>query len=158
MGIHVKKTGNQDIGAIKLVDSKTDKLKDINAVFWKNMMIWPRDSKYLFWSSNNKNHDFISVDSNFDRNGIHVSAASHIITLYVRSCVKYWHGRYPFKVVPYQNWVTAPNIVYPIGWNIKTAEKHDYDALFDLNISGNVSTSSSRTTYVSLWQIDTKDE
>nr|DAM31467.1 MAG TPA: hypothetical protein [Ackermannviridae sp.] len=158
MGIYVKKTGNQDIGAIKLVDSKTDKLKDINAVFWKNMMIWPRDSKYLFWSSNNKNHDFISADSDFDRNGIHVSAASHIITVYVRSCVKYWHGRYPFKVVPYQNWVTAPNIVYPIGWNIKTAEKHDYDALFDLNISGNVSTSSSRTTYVSLWQIDSKDE
>lgn len=158
MGIYVKKTGNQDIGAIKLVDSKTDKLKDINAVFWKNMMIWPRDSKYLFWSSNNKDHDFISVDSDFDRNGIHVSAASHIITVYVRSCVKYWYGRYPFKVVPYQNWVTAPNIVYPIGWNIKTAEKHDYDALFDLNISGNVSTSSSRTTYVSLWQIDTKDE
>lgn len=158
MGIYVKKTGNQDIGAIKLVDSKTDKLKDINAVFWKNMMIWPRDSKYLFWSSNNKNHDFISVDSNFDRDGIHVSAASHVVTVYVRSCVKYWHGRYPFKVVPYQNWVTAPNIVYPIGWNIKTATKHEYDALFDLNISGNVSTSSSRTTYVSLWQIDSKDE
>ena len=158
MGIYVKKTGNQDIGAIKLVDSKTDKPKDINAVFWKNMMIWPRDSKYLFWSSNNKNHDFISVDSDFDRNGIHVSAASHVVTIYVRSCVKYWHGRYPFKVVPYQNWVTVPNIVYPIGWNIKTAEKHDYDALFDLNISGNVSTSSSRTTYVSLWQIDSKDE
>ena len=158
MAIYVKKTGNQDIGAIKLVDSKTDKLKDINAVFWKNMMIWPRDSKYLFWSSNNKNHDFISIDSAFDRNGIHVSAASHVVTIYVRSCVKYWHGRYPFKVVPYQNWVTAPNIVYPIGWNIKTAEKHEYDALFDLNISGNVSTSSSRTTYVSLWQIDSKDE
>lgn len=158
MGIYVKKTGNQDIGAIKLVDSKTDKLKDINAVFWKNMMIWPRDSKYLFWSSNNKNHDFISVDSNFDRDGIHVSAASHVVTVYVRSCVKYWHGRYPFKVVPYQNWVTAPNIVYPIGWNIKTATKHEYDALFDLNISGNVSISSSRTTYVSLWQIDSKDE
>lgn len=158
MAIYVKKTGNQDIGAIKLVDSKTDKLKDINAVFWKNMMIWPRDSKYLFWSSNNKNHDFISIDSDFDRNGIHVSAASHVVTIYVRSCVKYWHGRYPFKVVPYQNWVTAPNIVYPIGWNIKTATKHEYDALFDLNISGNVSTSSSRTTYVSLWQIDSKDE
>lgn len=158
MAIYVKKTGNQDIGAIKLVDSKTDKLKDINAVFWKNMMIWPRDSKYLFWSSNNKNHDFISIDSAFDRNGIHVSAASHVVTIYVRSCVKYWHGRYPFKVVPYQNWVTAPNIVYPIGWNIKTATKHEYDALFDLNISGNVSTSSSRTTYVSLWQIDSKDE
>lgn len=158
MAIYVKKTGNQDIGAIKLVDSKTDKLKDINVVFWKNMMIWPRDSKYLFWGSNNKNHDFISIDSSFDRNGIHVSAASHVVTIYVRSCVKYWHGRYPFKVVPYQNWVTAPNIVYPIGWNIKTATKHEYDALFDLNISGNVSTSSSRTTYVSLWQIDTKDE
>lgn len=158
MGIYVKKTGNQDIGAIKLVDSKTDKLKDINAVFWKNMMIWPRDSKYLFWSSNDKNHDFISIDSNFDRDGIHVSAASHVVTVYVRSCVKYWHGRYPFKVVPYQNWVTAPNIVYPIGWNIKTATKHEYDALFDLNILGNVSTSSSRTTYVSLWQIDSKDE
>lgn len=158
MAIYVKKTGNQDIGAIKLVDSKTDKLKDINAVFWKNMMIWPRDSKYLFWSSNNKNHDFISIDSDFDRNGIHVSASSHVVTIYVRSCVKYWHGRYPFKVVPYQNWVTAPNIVYPIGWNIKTATKHEYDALFDLNISGNVSTSSSRTTYVSLWQIDSKDE
>lgn len=158
MGIYVKKTGNQDIGAIKLVDPKTDKLKDINAVFWKNMMIWPRDSKYLFWSSNNKNHDFISVDSDFDRDGIHVSAASNVVTIYVRSCVKYWHGRYPFKVVPYQNWVTAPNIVYPIGWNIKTATKHEYDALFDLNISGNVSTSSSRTTYVSLWQIDSKDE
>lgn len=158
MAIYVKKTGNQDIGAIKLVDSKTNKLKDINAVFWKNMMIWPRDSKYLFWSSNNKNHDFISIDSDFDRNGIHVSAASHVVTIYVRSCVKYWHGRYPFKVVPYQNWVTAPNIVYPIGWNIKTATKHEYDALFDLNISGNVSTSSSRTTYVSLWQIDSKDE
>lgn len=158
MAIYVKKTGNQDIGAIKLIDSKTDKLKDINAVFWKNMMIWPRDSKYLFWSSNNKNHDFISIDSDFDRNGIHVSAASHVVTIYVRSCVKYWHGRYPFKVVPYQNWVTAPNIVYPIGWNIKTATKHEYDALFDLNISGNVSTSSSRTTYVSLWQIDSKDE
>lgn len=158
MAIYVKKTGNQDIGAIKLVDSKTDKLKDINAVFWKNMMIWPRDSKYLFWSSNNKNHDFISIDSAFDRNGIHVSAASHVVTIYVRSCVKYWHGRYPFKVIPYQNWVTAPNVVYPIGWNIKTATKHEYDALFDLNISGNVSTSSSRTTYVSLWQIDSKDE
>ena len=158
MAIYVKKTGNQDIGAIKLVDSKTDKLKDINAVFWKNMMIWPRDSKYLFWSSNNKNHDFISIDSDFERNGIHVSASSHVVTIYVRSCVKYWHGRYPFKVVPYQNWVTAPNIVYPIGWNIKTATKHEYDALFDLNISGNVSTSSSRTTYVSLWQIDSKDE
>lgn len=158
MAIYVKKTGNQDIGAIKLVDSKTDKLKDINAVFWKNMMIWPRDSKYLFWGSNNKNHDFISIDSDFDRNGIHVSASSHVVTIYVRSCVKYWHGRYPFKVVPYQNWVTAPNIVYPIGWNIKTATKHEYDALFDLNISGNVSTSSSRTTYVSLWQIDSKDE
>ena len=158
MAIYVKKTDNQDIGAIKLVDSNTDKLKDINAVFWKNMMIWPRDSKYLFWSSNNKNHDFISIDSAFDRNGIHVSAASNVVTIYVRSCVKYWHGRYPFKVVPYQNWVTAPNIVYPIGWNIKTAEKHEYDALFDLNISGNVSTSSSRTTYVSLWQIDSKDE
>lgn len=158
MAIYVKKTGNQDIGAIKLVDSKTDKLKDINAVFWKNMMIWPRDSKYLFWSSNNKNHDFISIDSAFDRNGIHVSAASNVVTIYVRSCVKYWHGRYPFKVVSYQNWVTAPNIVYPIGWNINTATKHEYDALFDLNISGNVSTSSSRTTYVSLWQIDSKDE
>lgn len=158
MAIYVKKTGNQDIGAIKLVDSKTDKLKDINAVFWKNMMIWPRDSKYLFWSSNNKNHDFISVDSDFDRDGIHVSSSSNVVTIYVRSCVKYWHGRYPFKVVPYQNWITAPNIVYPIGWNIKTAEKHEYDAWFDLNISGNVSTSSSRTTYVSLWQIDTKDE
>ena len=36
MAIYVKKTGNQDIGAIKLVDSKTNKLKDINAVFWKN--------------------------------------------------------------------------------------------------------------------------
>lgn len=158
MGIYVKKTGNQDIGAIKLVDSKTDKLKDINAVFWKNMMIWPRDSKYLFWSSNNKNHDFISIDSVFDRNGIHVSAASNVVTIYVRSCVKYWHRRYPFKVIPYQNWVTAPNIIYPIGWNIKTATKHEYDALFDLNISSNVSTSSSRTTYVSLWQIDSKDE
>ena len=158
MAIYVKKTDNQDIGAIKLVDSNTDKLKDINAVFWKNMMIWPRDSKYLFWSSNNKNHDFISIDSAFDRNGIHVSAASHVVTIYVRSCVKYWHGRYPFKVVPYQNWVTAPNIVYPIGWNIKTATRHEYDALFDLNITGNVSTSSSRTTYVSLWQIDSKDE
>lgn len=160
MAIYVKKTDNQDIniGAIKLVDSKTNKIKDINAVFWKNMMIWPRDSKYLFWSSNNKNHDFISIDSDFDRNGIHVSAASNVVTIYVRSCVKYWHGRYPFKVVPYQNWVTAPNIVYPIGWNVKKAEKHEYDAWFDLNISGNVSTSSSRNTYVSLWQIDTKDE
>lgn len=160
MAIYVNKTDNQDIsiGAIKLVDSKTNKLKDINAVFWKNMMIWPRDSKYLFWSSNNKNHDFISADSDFDRNGIHVSAASNVVTIYVRSCVKYWHGRYPFKVVSYQNWITAPNIVYPIGWNTKTAEKHEYDAWFDLNISGNVSTSSSRTTYVSLWQIDTKDE
>lgn len=158
MGIYVKKTGNQDIGAIKLVDSKTDKLKDINAVFWKNMMIWPRDSKYLFWSSNNKNHDFISADSDFDRNGIHVSASANIVTVYVRSCTKYWHGRYPFKIVPYQNWVTAPNIVYPIGWNLKTATKNEYDALFDLNISGNPSTSSSRTTYVSLWQIDSKDE
>ena len=158
MAIYVKKTGNQDIGAIKLVDSKTNKLKDINAVFWKNMMIWPRDSKYLFWSSNKENHDFISVDSDFDRDGIHVTSSNNIVRIYVRSCVKYWHGRYPFKVVPYQNWVTAPNIVYPIGWNIKTAEKHSYDAWFDLNISGNPSTSSSRTTYVSLWQIDTKDE
>ena len=59
MAIYVKKTGNQDIGAIKLVDSKTDKLKDINAVFWKNMIIWLRDLKYVFWRIKKKNQDLI---------------------------------------------------------------------------------------------------
>ena len=48
MAIYVKKTDNQDIsiGAIKLVDSKTNKLKDINAVFWKNMM---KSMEAVFW-------------------------------------------------------------------------------------------------------------
>ena len=160
MGIYVKKTGNQDIGAIKLVDPKTDNVKDINAVFWKNMMIWPRESKYLFWGSDNENHNFTIEDIDFNKKGIHVDAAPHTVTVYVRSCVKYWHQRYPFKVVPYQHWITTPDIVYPNGWNTESARKDNikYDALFNLNISGNVSTSSSRTTYVSLWQFDTKDE
>lgn len=138
-----------DCGDIFLKENKNQDPKSIRAVFVKNhrgqnTMIWPYDSKYLFFLSAEDRSPFIDITSNrtiitdaSPKNG------DNALKIYVRSSARYYRHKYPFKFeivgddFATVNGKTSMQTVTPIndGTNLSTEAK--YDAVINVDVTGN---------------------
>lgn len=140
----------EEVGDIMHKDFISNKAEPMIGVFWRDELIWPSVSKYLFWATN---HDNILINCD---DPIVVNAGHNKVTIYVRSCTRYYRDRYPYRVSCTNNWCTLEDNVtedtfYP-DFNEDGTENKE-DSKFILDIKPNYG-SQSRNTWVLLQQID----
>lgn len=154
-----------DCGDIFLKENKNQDPKSIRAVFVKNhrgqnTMIWPYDSKYLFFLSTEDRSPFIDITSNRTIiTDASPKTGTNALKIYVRSSARYYRHKYPFKFeivgddFATVNGTTSMQTVTPIndGTNLSTEAK--YDAVINVDVTGN-HYFSRRRCFLKVYQID----
>lgn len=145
----------EEVGGIKYLgrDVRESDKEDINAVFWKDKLIWPTASKYLFWCTDKK---FIPQFGHI----IEVEPSETDVTIYFRSCTRFFKKKYPVIVnCGSSNWIEVNGqqlggvneiLVMP---NNDVCEEGKPDGSFNIHIDANASPFERRTTLI-LWQTD----
>ena len=146
----------EEVGDIMHKDFITGKPEPMIGVFWKDELIWPSVSKYIFHATNHDNV-WVSCDD-----PIVVNASHQYVTIHVKSCSRFYRDRYPYKVTCISNWCTLDdnfmeNTFYPNKNEV--GKENEEDSSFLISIKPNYGRQS-RSTYILLQQLDDyhKDE
>ena len=154
-----------DCGDIFLKENKNQDPKSIRAVFVKNhrgqnTMIWPYDSKYLFFLSTEDRSPFIDITSNRTIiTDAKPKSGANAIKIYVRSSARYYRHKYPFKFeivgdnFATVNGTTSMQTVTPINDGTDLSTEAKYDAVINVDITGN-HYFSRRRCFLKAYQID----
>lgn len=154
-----------DCGDIFLKEDKNQDPKSIRAVFVKNhkgqnTIIWPYDSKYLFFLSTEDRSPFIDITSNRTiTTDASPKSGANALKIYVRSSARYYRHKYPFKFeiigddFATVNGTASMQTVTPINDGTDLSIEAKYDAVINVDVAGN-HYFSRRRCFLKVYQID----
>ena len=123
-------------------------------------MIWPYDSKYLFFLSIENRSPFIDITSNRTiTTDASPKSGANALKIYVRSSARYYRHKYPFKFeiigdnFATVNGTTSMQTVTPINDGTDLSTEAKYDAIINVDIAGN-HYFSRRRCFLKVYQID----
>lgn len=149
------RVGNrEDLGGIKYLGPRNSSDQNITSVFWKDRLIWPAQSKYLFYLSEgsfyypNKYSIYIKCNP-----------SAQTKTIYVRSCTRYFKKKYSCYVSCASTWVKVNGQELGIGNDVNVSmtreecEESRQDGTFTISVDANP-TNISRTAVFTVFQVD----
>lgn len=149
------RVGNrEDLGGIKYLGPRESSDQNITSVFWRDRLIWPAYSKYLF---------YLSEGSFYDPNKysiyIKCNPAQQTKTIYLRSCTRFFKKKYNCYVSCASTWVKVNGQELGISNDVNVSmsreecEDKSPDGTFTISVDANP-TNISRTAVFTVFQVD----
>lgn len=161
----IRRGSREELGNIKYLGpcyesddafyTDADHKEDLLGVFWKDRLIWPTQSKYQFWVTNEY---FVRQSISDDVLYIYdVEPCKTDITIYARSCTRFYDKKYDFEVTCSSTWISIDGnpsisdrkvVVNRVACSSTPSSSDVPDGQFTINVAMNTSPFSRTTTLV----------